>query len=96
MKQQSLIQAEGEIIQALPNMTFKVKLNEEVAAPTEAGSDQDNQASQDQEELAGREILCTLSGKMRLYRIRVIPGDKVKIELTSYDKNRGRIVYRLK
>ena len=41
-------------------------------------------------------ILCTLSGKMRMYRIRVLPGDKVKIEMTPYDENRGRITYRTK
>lgn len=43
-----------------------------------------------------REILCTLSGKMRLYRIRVLPGDKVTVEMTPYDENRGRITYRTK
>jgi len=43
-----------------------------------------------------KEILCTLSGKMRMYRIRVMPGDKVKIEMTPYDESRGRIVYRTK
>lgn len=46
------------------------------------------------EEFAGKEILCTLAGKMRLYRIRVMPGDKVKVEITPYDKNKGRITYR--
>ncbi|MBI3559435.1 translation initiation factor IF-1 [Candidatus Gottesmanbacteria bacterium] len=44
----------------------------------------------------GREILCTLSGRMRLNHIRILPGDKVKIEMTSYDVDRGRIVYRTK
>jgi translation initiation factor IF-1 len=43
-----------------------------------------------------RLVLCTLSGKMRMYRIRVLPGDKVKIEFTPYDENRGRIVFRTK
>jgi len=43
-----------------------------------------------------REILCTLSGKMRMYRIRVLPGDKVTVEMTPYDENRGRITYRTK
>jgi len=43
-----------------------------------------------------RVILCSLSGKMRIYRIRVLPGDKVKIEMTPYDETRGRIVYRTK
>lgn len=39
-------------------------------------------------------ILCYLSGKMRKNYIKILPGDKVKIELTHYDLNRGRIVYR--
>jgi translation initiation factor IF-1 len=46
------------------------------------------------DDLAGKEILCTLAGKMRLYRIRVMPGDRVKVEMTPYDQNRGRIVFR--
>lgn len=41
-------------------------------------------------------ILCTLAGKMRLYRIRVLPGDKVSIEQTPYDETKGRIYYREK
>lgn len=43
-----------------------------------------------------REMLCHLSGKMRIHRIRVMPGDRVKVELTPFDPNRGRIVYRVK
>ena len=46
------------------------------------------------EEFANKEILCTLAGKMRLYRIRVMPGDKVKVEVTPYDRTKGRITYR--
>lgn len=42
----------------------------------------------------GHEILAHLSGRMRMNKIRLIVGDKVKIELTPYDLNRGRIVYR--
>ena len=44
----------------------------------------------------GRVILGTLSGKMRMNHIRILPGDKVKVEMTSYDVDRGRIVYRTK
>lgn len=40
-------------------------------------------------------ILCYLSGKMRKNYIKILPGDKVRLELTPYDLNRGRIVYRL-
>jgi len=41
-------------------------------------------------------VLCHLSGKMRIHHISVMPGDKVKVEMTPYDKNRGRIIYRQK
>ncbi len=44
----------------------------------------------------GREILAHLAGKMRLYRIRVMPGDSVKVEMTSYDDSKGRITFRNK
>jgi len=42
----------------------------------------------------GKEILAHLAGKMRIYRIKVLPGDRVSVELSPYDENRGRIVYR--
>jgi len=68
-KQEKLI-VEGTIIEALPNATFRVEL--------------DN----------GHQLLAHLSGKMRKYYIRVLLGDRVRVELTPYDPNRGRIVYR--
>ena len=71
MSQADAIEVEGVVLEALPNATFKVKL--------------DN---------SDKIILCHLAGKMQLYRIRVLPGDKVKVELTPYDESRGRIVYR--
>ncbi len=40
-------------------------------------------------------ILCYLSGKMRMNRIRLTPGDQVQVEMTPYDLTKGRIVYRL-
>ena len=40
-------------------------------------------------------VLAHISGKMRLYYIRVLPGDKVKVELSPYDLTRGRIIKRL-
>ena len=43
---------------------------------------------------SGEEILAHLSGKMRLYRIKVLIGDKVRLEISPYDKTKGRIVYR--
>lgn len=42
----------------------------------------------------GHEILAHLSGKMRMFNIRILPGDKVKVQMTPYDLNRGRIIYR--
>jgi len=42
----------------------------------------------------GKEALCHLSGKMRMYRIKILPGDKVTVEMSPYDEKRGRIVYR--
>ncbi|NQV00954.1 MAG: translation initiation factor IF-1 [Parcubacteria group bacterium] len=66
------ISQEGVVIESLPNLNFKVKL--------------DN----------GEEILAHLSGRMRLYRIRVLVGDKIKVEMSPYDKTKGRIVYREK
>ena len=42
----------------------------------------------------GREILCHLAGRLRMYRIKILPGDKVTVEMTPYDKEKGRIVYR--
>jgi translation initiation factor IF-1 len=48
------------------------------------------------DDFAGRNLLCTLSGKMRMYRIKVMPGDNVKLEVTPYDPNRGRITFRTK
>ena len=66
------VEFEGEIIEALPNLLFRVKLEND------------------------HELLAHLAGKMRRFRIRVLPGDKVRVEVSPYDLNRGRIVYRYK
>ena len=42
----------------------------------------------------GHEILGHLSGRMRMHRIRLLPGDKVKVQMTPYDLTKGRIIYR--
>jgi translation initiation factor IF-1 len=44
----------------------------------------------------GHEIIATISGKMRMKYIRVLPGDKVQVEMSPYDLSRGRISYRYK
>lgn len=63
---------EGVVIESLPNLTFRVRL--------------DN----------GKEVLTHLSGRMRLNFIRVLVGDRVKVELSPYDESKGRIIYRNK
>lgn len=69
---QQKIEAEGEVLENLPNTLFRVKLND------------------------GRVILCYLSGKMRINYIKIMRGDKVKVEMSPYDDKRGRIVFRSK
>jgi translation initiation factor IF-1 len=44
----------------------------------------------------GHTVLAHISGKMRMHYIRILPGDKVTVELSPYDLNRGRITYRFK
>lgn len=67
MSKQDNIKMDGNVIEALPNASFKVELEN------------------------GHEVLCSLAGKMRMHYIKVIPGDKVEVELSPYDLNRGRI-----
>lgn len=66
-----IISMEGEVIEALPATTFKVRL--------------DN----------NHEILAHLSGRMRVNFIKVLPGDRVIVEMTPYDLTKGRITKRL-
>jgi translation initiation factor IF-1 len=72
MPKEETIQMQGEIVETLPNATFRVKLEN------------------------GHIVLGHISGKMRMYYIRILPGDKVTVELTPYDLTRGRIVFRAK
>jgi translation initiation factor IF-1 len=44
----------------------------------------------------GHEILAHISGKMRMHYIRILPGDKIKVEMSPYDLSKGRITYRYK
>ncbi len=66
------VEFEGEVSEALANLLFRVKLDND------------------------HEVLAHLAGKMRRFRIRVNPGDRVRVEVSPYDLNRGRIVYRMK
>lgn len=47
-------------------------------------------------EARDHELLCHLAGRMRLHRVRILPGDQVKIEMTPYDLKKGRITYRFR
>lgn len=42
------------------------------------------------------ELLCHLAGRMRVHRVRILPGDHVKVEMTPYDLQKGRIIYRFR
>jgi translation initiation factor IF-1 len=42
----------------------------------------------------GRKVIAHLAGKLRIYRIKILPGDRVTVEMSPYDEKRGRIVYR--
>lgn len=72
MAKQEPIKQDGEIIEALPNAQFRVKLDND------------------------HEILAHVSGKMRMYYIKILPGDRVAVEMSPYDLSKGRITYRYK
>jgi translation initiation factor IF-1 len=42
----------------------------------------------------GKEVLCHIAGKLRIYKIKILPGDEVEVELSPYDEKRGRIIRR--
>ena len=70
MAKEDLIEMEGEVIDTMPNTTFKVKLENDHV------------------------ITAHISGKMRKFYIKLLPGDKVKLEMSPYDLSKGRITYR--
>ena len=72
MSKQDNIEIEGIVVEALPNATFQVELEN------------------------GKQILAHISGKLRMNYIRILPGDKVTVELSPYDLTRGRITWRAK
>jgi translation initiation factor IF-1 len=72
MSKDDVIQMQGEVVENLPNATFRVKLEN------------------------GHVVLGHISGKMRMHYIRILPGDKVTVEMTPYDLSRARIVFRAK
>lgn len=47
-------------------------------------------------EAKDHELLCHLAGRMRVHKVRILPGDRVRVEMTPYDLKKGRIVYRFR
>ena len=72
MAKEDLIEMQGEVLENLPNATFRVKLEN------------------------GHVVLGFISGKMRMHYIKILPGDKVKVEMSPYDLSKGRISFRYK
>lgn len=78
---QETIEVEGKITEVLPNTLFRVEIDRAPDLP----------------ELLGRVILAHISGKMRLHYIKLLTGDRVKMEMSpKYDLNKARITFRLK
>ena len=76
-----VIEVEGKILEVLPNTLFRVEIEN----------------SPDLPELVGRVILAHISGKMRMHYIKLLAGDRVKIEMSpKYDISKGRITFRLR
>lgn len=76
-----IIEVEGIVVECLPNAKFRVKVSG-------LGGEEDS---------AGEFVVTAhVSGKMRMFYIKILPGDKVKVELTPYDLTKGRIIYRNK
>ncbi len=48
------------------------------------------------QEAKNHNLLCHLAGRMRVHKVRILPGDRVKVEMTPYDLQKGRIVYRFR
>ena len=73
-----VIEVTGEVVEALPNTMFRVNVPK--------GS----LPSIDEDKI----VLCHLSGRMRIHYVRILPGDRVKLEMTPYDLTKGRITFR--
>lgn len=72
MGKQPIIKQDGEVIEALSNAMFRVRLEN------------------------GHLVTATISGKMRMHYIKILPGDLVGLEMSPYDLDRGRITIRYK
>ena len=70
MAKEDVLEMDGEVVDTLPNTTFRVRLEN------------------------GHIVTAHISGKMRKHYIRILTGDKVKVELTPYDLTKGRMTFR--
>lgn len=77
-EKKDLVTATGMVTEALPNGFFRVKIDSEF----------------EKSRFQNENILAHLSGKMRMHYIKVLVGDKVKLEISTYDTSKGRIVQR--
>ena len=89
-KKSSVIEIEGEIVDALPNATFLVKPLGPDGQPLRIATGDDGSGEEP------KTILAHLSGKMRMRFIRVGVGDLVRMQLSPYDLSRGRITWRMR
>ena len=88
MAKEELIETEGTIKESLPNDSLIV--------PSVSIKESLPNAMFKVELANGHTVLAHVSGKMRMHFIRILPGDKVKLELSPYDLSRGRITFRVK
>lgn len=92
MAKDDVIELEGVVTECLPNATFHV----EVAAPQRKVVALEGEDAPAAPRPSTRVLLCHISGKMRRHFIRILPGDRVTVELSPYDLERGRITFRHK
>lgn len=85
MTDKEFFEVEGVVKEALPNTLFRVEVD--FTSILEGAGQTLTQPK--------RLLLCHISGKMRMHYIKILPGDKVKMEVSPYDLTKGRIVYRM-
>lgn len=97
MAKDEVIELEGVVVESLPNATFNVEVSFPQRKPIQKPSDTgDPTEAPAPEQPPKHVILCHISGKMRKHFIRILPGDRVTVQLSPYDLTRGRITFRQK
>ena len=93
MSKTDAIEVEGTVLEKLPNAMFRVELENKHVVLAHISGKLPNAFFKVELE-NGHQILATISGKLRMNFIRILPGDKVTIELSPYDLTKGRIIWR--